>query len=107
MFSKEPLAVVTRQDDPQFTAFVNWIVSATFYAEEKGITEESPEGMPFTFLFGPRYVRMLKDAIQAVGNYGEIYERSLQDLVARGGQNGANVNPYGPQHYPLFDMMHG
>lgn len=101
-FSKEPLAIVTRQDDPQFTAFVNWIVSATFYADEKGITQATAGEMPFTNLFGPVYGRMLIDAIQAVGNFGEIYERNLQAIVPRKGQNSANVNPFGPQHFPLI-----
>jgi hypothetical protein len=36
-FSKDPLALVTRQDDPHFSSFVKWILSATFYAEESGI----------------------------------------------------------------------
>lgn len=101
-FLKDPLAVVTRQDDPQFTSFVNWIVSATFYAEEEGITQSTAGQMPFVFLFGPLYGRMLIDAIQAVGNYAEIYARNLQSIIPRGGQNGANVNPFGPQHYPLI-----
>ena len=36
--SKDPLALVTRQDDPQWSAYVYWTVSSVFYAEEQNIT---------------------------------------------------------------------
>ena len=100
-FSKDPLAMVTRQDDPQFSAFVKWIVSAIFYAEEEGINNATSNEIPLVSLFGTLHGRMLKDVIQAVGNYEEIYSNNLEDFVPRAGLNRLSVNPYGPRHYPL------
>lgn len=99
-FSKDPLSLVTRQNDAQWTAFVNWVVEATIYAEEKGITQSESSQMPVQFLLGPNYSRVLRDAIQAVGNHAEIYERNMESLVQRGGLNLLNENLSGPQHYP-------
>lgn len=92
--------MVTRQDDPQFSAFIKWIVTAIFYAEEEGIDVQMAEAMPTVSLFGPRYGRMLINAVAAVGNYGEIYDRNLQNTVPRVGLNELSVNPLGPRQYP-------
>lgn len=79
---------------------MNWVVSAIFYAEEEGITQSAATSMPVVNLFGPLYSRMFRDAIEAVGSYGEIYTRNAEDQIPRGGLNLLNVNPFGPQHYP-------
>jgi hypothetical protein len=83
----EPLALVTRQDDPQWSDFVHWIVTATFYAEENGITMSIADRMPTVNLFGPTYAQMLPRAIGAVGSYAEIYERNIGDTFNRTGLN--------------------
>ena len=100
-FSKDPLALVTRQDDPQWAAFVYWIVSAIFFAEEEGINATSSSRMPIVNLFGFFYTRMFRDAIEAVGSYKDIYDRNVQAEVERGGLNLLNTNPLTAQHYPL------
>jgi hypothetical protein len=100
-YSKDPLALVTRQHDEQWSAFVYWVVSSIFYAEEEGITAETANEMPLVSLFGPLFFNMFRDAVRAVGNYGEIYERRAQADVPRGGLNLVNVKLSGPQHYPL------
>ena len=100
-FSKDPCALVTRQNDPQWTAFVYWIVSGTFYADEQGITQATASRMPVVNLFGPLYAKFLRDAIGAVGSYGEIYSRNVEDEIPRSGLHLLNRNPLGPQHYPL------
>jgi general L-amino acid transport system substrate-binding protein len=105
-YSKDPLAMVTRQDDAQWSKFVYWIVSAIFYAEEEGITmTDASEEMPEVALFGSRFQDMFKDAIGAVGNYGEIYERNAEDEVARGGLNTLNSFLATPQLYPLPGIL--
>ena len=43
----------------------------------------------------------LRDAVSAVGNYGEIYDRNLQSLIPRSGGNLLNEAPYGPQQVAL------
>jgi hypothetical protein len=92
---------VTREDDPQWTNFVRWIVFGTFYAEEQGITMATATSMPRVDLFGALMRNMFIDSINAVGNYGEIYNRSVEALVPRqGGLNSVNGVPSGPQQYP-------
>lgn len=101
-YSKDPLALVTRQDDPQWSKFVYWIVAGIFYAEEEGIDQSNAASlMPEVTLFGSMYSNMLIDAVGAVGNYGEIYSRQAQADVPRGGLNEVNELLSGPQHYPL------
>lgn len=101
-YSKDPLALVTRQDDIQWSKFVYWIVDAIIYAEEEGITqEEAAEQMPEVALFGSRFQDMFKNAIGTVGNYGEIYERNAEAEVSRGGLNTLNSFLATPQLYPL------
>jgi hypothetical protein len=65
-FSKEPLALVTREDDPLWSAFCYWVVSATLYAEERGITKQTYSKMPRVDLFGPLYLEMFRSSIQAM-----------------------------------------
>jgi len=100
-FSKDPLALVTRQDDPQWAAFIYWIMSAVFFAGEEGITADPSSSMPIVNLFGPFYTRMLRDAVQAVGSYADVYETHVEAEVARGGLNLLNTNPLTAQHCPL------
>ena len=89
--SKEPLAIVTREDDFQWTNFVRWITFATFYAEEQGITQATASEMPRCDLFGPLLRNMVIDAINAVGNHGETYARNVEALGTRpGGLNALN-----------------
>lgn len=98
-FSKDPLGLVTRETDPTWSSFVNWVVISTMYAEEIGITQREGEKMPLQFLFGPLYTRVFRDVIQAVGNYAEMYERNIEPISSRGGLNTLNQSPFGPQHY--------
>lgn len=84
----EPLALVTRQNDPQWSDFVYLVVTATFDAEENGISmANANSGLPEVLLFGSRFTQMLRHAIGAVGSYREIYERNIQDYFPRSGLN--------------------
>ena len=102
--SKEPIAIVVREDDPEWADLVNWIVHGLIMAEEFGITREnvpiftdpppspviarllglSYEGISVESLgfdsVGPQFILR---AIEAVGNYGEIYERHLGGVLDR------------------------
>jgi general L-amino acid transport system substrate-binding protein len=99
-YSKEPLAVVTRMDDPVWSDFVYWVVEALFIAEEQGITKDTAENMPRTDLFGGLFRDMLRNAVSAGGAYNELYSRNLEDIVPRAGLNLLN-NGSQPQFYPL------
>jgi hypothetical protein len=96
-------ALVTRQDDPQWSDLAQWITQATIYAEENDISQSNASKMPVVGLFGDKYKQMFRDAINATGNYGEIYHRNVQRYIPRGGRNLLNTQD-GPQFYPIpFD----
>lgn len=105
---------MTRQDDSQWSSVVQWIVIATFYAEEKGISSDVSYEMPLVNLLGPYkghggdqskdrdFSRMLRDAV-LLGNYGELYERNLEDFIPRSGRNKLNnQDPPGPLWNPYL-----
>src|SRR5712692_2718647 len=90
--SKEPLAPVVRHGDEEWHDIVSWVVYALFEAEEKGITQKNLDEMAKSE--APDIKRMLGatpgmgkalgldekwayNAIKAVGNYGEIFDRHL------------------------------
>ncbi len=93
VIAKDPLAPTYGVDDPQWAAIVDWTVEALIQAEESGITQanvnemkSNTEDMVVRRLLGlqrgyGQYLG-LDDAwaarvIEAVGNYGEMYERDL------------------------------
>jgi general L-amino acid transport system substrate-binding protein len=90
--SKEPLAPVVRHGDEEWHDIVDWVVYALFEAEERGITQKNLDEMAKSE--APDIKRMLGatpgmgkalgldenwayNAIKAVGNYGEIFDRHL------------------------------
>ncbi|CAB9499983.1 Putative amino-acid ABC transporter-binding protein YhdW [Seminavis robusta] len=87
------------QDDPNWSSYIFWLVSAIVYAEEKGITPETCNDMPYIYVFGSSLKRIFRDAILGVGNYGQIYDRNLAAILPRIGRNLLNANPLGPQLY--------
>ena len=102
-FSREPLALVTREDDPLWSAFCFWVVSSIFYAEEEGITQETYMEMPRVDLFGALYYEMFRNSIQAVSSYAEIYNSTAAaNGLPREGPNLLNTIPLGPQLYSLL-----
>jgi general L-amino acid transport system substrate-binding protein len=52
-YSKDPLALTTRQDDPAWSDLVRWIYWALVFAEEENIQAANATLMPRTTLFGP------------------------------------------------------
>lgn len=89
-YSKDPLAITTRQDDPVWSDFVRWVYWALLYAEEEGIKQENAAEMPRTTLFGPLRTKMFYHAVNAVGSYGELYDRTFGSLISRGGVHSIN-----------------
>ncbi len=112
IISKEPLAPAVRHGDDQWFDIVRWTIFALIEAEELGITQanvdemlrsERPEIRRLLGVSGDHGPFMGLDrrwaynAIKAVGNYGEIFERhlgrgspiglprGLNDLWTRGG----------------------
>ena len=99
--SKEPLGPVTVHGDNKWNDVVSWVVYATFFAEEHGITKASvstfetqnPEIQRFLGKTGDigEKLGLSKDwahqIISGVGNYGEIFERNLTPLGLPRGVN--------------------
>jgi len=92
VIAKDPLAPAYRLDDAQWAAIVNWTVEALIQAEESGVTQANLAEMKksddpaIRRLLGTQrgYGQFLglDDAwaarvIEAVGNYGEMFERDL------------------------------
>ena len=89
--SKEPLGPVTIHGDNKWNDVVSWVVYATFFAEEHGITQsnvstfksKNPEIRRFLGETGDMGGKLslskdwARQVIAAVGNYGEIFERNL------------------------------
>ena len=99
--SKEPLGPVTAHGDNKWNDVVSWVVYATFFAEEHGITQakvstfetKNPEIQRFLGQSGDMGEKLgLSEAwasqiIAAVGNYSEIFERNLTPLGLPRGVN--------------------
>ncbi len=101
--SKEPLTPMVAQNDSQWRDAMRWAVLATFYAEEMGITSKNVDDMKksddpnLKNFFGltndlPKKAGFpTNDAfyneIKLVGNYGEIFDKSLTPLGITRGYN--------------------
>ena len=105
IISKEPLAPAVRKGDPQWYDVMRWTVYALILAEELGVTSANAEAMlespnpdirrllGVTGDFGPSIGldrRWALNAIRAVGNYGEIFERHLGVNTPVGLRRGVN-----------------
>jgi general L-amino acid transport system substrate-binding protein len=103
IISKEPLGPAVRHGDDQFFDVVKWVVNALIEAEEFGITQANADKMAAEST-NPSVKRLLgatpgmgkalgldeawaKNAIKAVGNYGEIWERNIPPLGLPRGLN--------------------
>ncbi|MBK8035031.1 MAG: amino acid ABC transporter substrate-binding protein [Anaerolineae bacterium] len=118
--SKEPLAPLSPQSDPQFADIVMWVVYGMIQAEEFGITSanvgdfvgsEIPEIQRFLgqgdnaagSLYGIPNDFMVA-VITQVGNYGEVFERHLGADTPFGLERGLNAlwTEGGLQYSPPF-----
>ena len=104
IISKEPLAPAVRENDSEWRDIVNWVVHGLIRAEEIGITQANVDymaanppntevarllGVPFqggdvaALGFDRIDPQFIQRAIAAVGNYGEIYARTIGDYLPR------------------------
>jgi len=76
--------MVTRDDDPEFSNFVNAVVMSLFVAEQRNITKATASfSFPETFAFGDGHKDMFKHAVSAEGNYGELYTEYMAPFMPR------------------------
>ena len=91
--SKEPLGPVVKRGDEAWTSIVRWTLNAVILAEELGVTRDNADQLAGTSR-DPKVRRLLgtegeygpvlglrkdwaKSAIEAGGNYGEIFARNV------------------------------
>jgi general L-amino acid transport system substrate-binding protein len=83
--SKEPLCMVTRADDAEWSDFVNWVLQALLAAEDVGIIQQTADLIAETDAFGEgsEFALAFRYAVRAVGNFAEIYLRTLEAILPR------------------------
>ena len=59
----DPLALATRNNDPEFGDLVNWVFRALVAAEALGITQDTAHLFPTTNLYGEDSSTIFQDAI--------------------------------------------
>ena len=106
IISKEPLGPMVRHGDDNWNDIVRWTLFALIIAEEKGITKANVEEMATTST-DPEVRRLLgvegdmgammgvdnawaKNAIKAVGNYGEVFAANIGESTPIGLARGLN-----------------
>lgn len=106
VISKEPLAPTIRQGDEQWSNIVRWAVNALVEAEESGITSKNVDDMMKSTDPGIRRFlgvttglgaaieldeKWAYKVVKALGNYGEIYDRTLGPSTPIGLARGVNA----------------
>lgn len=108
IISKEPLGPLVRHGDSEWADIVRWTLNALISAEELGVTQANVEEMGSTAGDNPEINRMLgtegelgamiglgstwaKDAIAAVGNYGEVFASNIGQDTPIALQRGLNA----------------
>ena len=123
IISKEPLAPGVRDNDSKWKDVVNWVVYGLINAEELGVTQANVDaqaanpdstaiarllGAPFQggevadlgFGVDPQFIQR---AIRAVGNYGDVYERTVAQVgIARAGTLNALYRDGGILYAPPY-----
>ena len=105
--SKEPLALVTRNDDAQWSDFVNWVLQGLIASEENGVTQERSWTLSQTGVFGGQFSNMFINAVREVGNYAEMYRKHLDSILPRPTANMLNVGVSGVLYgMPFGNLLH-
>ena len=92
LMTKEPLAVVTRKRDQEFSDVINWIVQALYYGEEQGLQKDPALCQGNTDLSSTASELNYLNAVYCVGNYGEIV---FGDAQVNRGMNRINIGESG------------
>ncbi|MEO3470957.1 amino acid ABC transporter substrate-binding protein [Roseomonas sp. CAU 1739] len=118
VISKEPLGPLVRHGDQRFSDLVRWVHFGLIGAEELGINAANVQEMAANDT-RPEVQRMLGkngdlgrmlgvdnawlvNVIRAVGNYGEVFGRSLTPIGIQRGPNALWTTPGGLQYSPPF-----
>ena len=106
MISKEPLGPAVRQGDEQWSTLVKWTLFAMVSAEELGVTSKNVDEMKASKNPDVRRLLGLEEPsgkvlgiqpdwgyqiVKQVGNYGEIFERTVGKGSPLGIERGVNA----------------
>lgn len=91
-FSKEPLSLVTREDDAKWSQLVNLIVDVLYLAEAHNISHNNADEMYSLISVDasgndPGLAASMEAVIAELGNYGDVYRRNVQQVIPRSGLN--------------------
>jgi ABC-type amino acid transport substrate-binding protein len=116
-FSKEPLCMVTRSDDVEWSDLVNWCLQALLTAEDQGISQRFANRTEPTDVFGKgsEFEFAFRNIVRAVGNYGQIYTETLENILTRPAVDKINKGntgliysfPFGNLNYATNDTDSG
>lgn len=79
--------MVTRKNDQTWSDAANWVLRGLIHAEMHNITKGNADKFAHDHHGRADGPIDLSSAIKAVGNYGDIYARSMQEVVPRKGLN--------------------
>ena len=85
--TQEPLSIVTRNDDPLWSDFVNWVLMGLLTDEE---VDSQQMAIGATNVFGAEFSNMFIDALDEVGGYKDLYRRHLEEILPRSVVNTIN-----------------
>ncbi|CAB9525772.1 extracellular solute-binding protein [Seminavis robusta] len=81
-FAKDVVTVATRDDDAEFSDFVNIILMGLFAAEQANITRDDDDSM--ALVQSARVLgNELAHAVRAVGSYRDVYEQGVSPIMKR------------------------
>jgi hypothetical protein len=102
-------SIAVSNDNSLLYSFVDAIVLAPVYALTKGITRDDSEQMPLVPIFGNNVNWALRDAVQAIGNWNELYEKNFRSdtqLLDSSSRGRNALNDGGPKlhSFPLSNI---
>jgi general L-amino acid transport system substrate-binding protein len=87
VFTQEPMALTTRPDDREWSFFVETFLQGLLEAEAQNVTQANVSMFPSVPYFGSDYESMIAQAVGSIGNFGELYERTIGPRLPREGLN--------------------
>eukprot|EP00548_Thalassiothrix_antarctica_P005088 CAMPEP_0194136558 /NCGR_PEP_ID=MMETSP0152-20130528/6569_1 /TAXON_ID=1049557 /ORGANISM="Thalassiothrix antarctica, Strain L6-D1" /LENGTH=747 /DNA_ID=CAMNT_0038833269 /DNA_START=72 /DNA_END=2315 /DNA_ORIENTATION=+ len=85
MIGNKSFTIATNSDDRVWSNFISWVFESLIQAEESNITKNTAQLMRSTPVFGLKYENIFRNGVQANGNYGEIWEKTM--AFERSGRN--------------------